>query len=71
MLVPIKNNNSWKYHCLLFGGNYFYYRLWCLINYNENTHDSSKKKNGNNGLLSQTNVSIKELAIPFDLISPL
>jgi hypothetical protein len=49
---------------------YFCYRLWCLINYNENTHDSSNKKNDSNNFLSQIDVTIKDLAIPFDLISP-
>jgi len=51
--------------------NYFYYRLWRMINYIENTHDSSNKKNDNNNLLSQIDENIKDLAIPFDLISPL
>jgi len=42
-----------------------------MINYIENTHDSSNKKNDNNNLLSQIDENIKDLAIPFDLISPL
>jgi hypothetical protein len=80
IIKPLTNASTYKkiniYEDIIafFSGviiNYFYYKLWCLINSNENTHDSSNKKYDNNDLLSQIDVNIKDLAIPFDLISPL
>ncbi len=56
---PIKILISVKVSASSFKGNYFYYRLQCLINYNENTNNSSSKKKGNNDLLSHTYINIK------------